>query len=95
MKRTGLEWLRYAEPARLRAAWVALVSLLAAVGVTVSTSVDARVGAVIAAVGVLLALIQGEWTREAVYSPETHEAAVRAALSAPGGAGAAPGPSGP
>lgn len=93
MRKRGLELLRYAEPARLRAVWVALVALLAATGITVSTSVDARVGAVIGAVGGLLALAQGEVTRAAVYSPETHDAAVRAAVQAAQGGPA--GPAGP
>lgn len=72
-------WFSYLEPARARAVWVAAVALAGSVGVTVSTTVDARVGAVIAAVGVVLALFQGEWTRAAVVSPETHEKALAAA----------------
>lgn len=79
VRKSWWAWLRSAEPARLRAAWVAAVSLLSAVGVTVSTTVDARVGAVIAAFGVVLALVQGEWTRAGVISPETHALALRAA----------------
>jgi hypothetical protein len=80
-RRTGLDWLRYAEPARLRAAWVALISVLAAVGITVGTATDAKVGTVIGLIGAVLAITQGEWTRTGVYSPETHERAVLAAAN--------------
>jgi hypothetical protein len=79
MKRTGWAWLQYAEPARLRAVWVALVALLGTIGVTLSTEVDADVGAIIGAIAVLLPVLQGEWTRASVYSPETHEVALRIA----------------
>lgn len=74
-KRSGLSRLRYVEPARLRAVWIAAVNLLTAVGVTVSTDVDGRVGTAIAVVGVVLALAQGEWTRAGVYSPATYDKA--------------------
>ena len=70
------EWLRRLnriEPARIRAFWVALVALLATVGVTVSADVDAKVTAVIGLLAVLLPLIQGETTRAVVYSPATVE----------------------
>ena len=70
------EWLRklnQIEPARIRAFWVALVALLATVGVTVSADVDAKVTAVIGLLAVLLPLIQGETTRAVVYSPATVE----------------------
>ena len=70
------EWLRklnQIEPARIRAFWVALVALLATLGVTVSADVDAKVTAVIGLLAVLLPLIQGETTRAVVYSPATVE----------------------
>ena len=71
--RSWLIYLNRIEPARLRAVWVALVALLATLGVTVSTDVDARVTAAIGVLAVLLPLIQGETTRAAVYSPASVE----------------------
>lgn len=68
-----LERLNHFEPARLRAFWVALVALLATLGVSVSTDVDARVSAAIALLAVLLPLVQGETTRKAVFAPATVE----------------------
>lgn len=61
------------EPARLRAFWIALVALLASLGVGVSTEVDARVTAVIGILAVIIPMIQGELTRAAVYAPATVE----------------------
>jgi hypothetical protein len=59
-------WVRRQEPARVQAAWRAVVGVLAAAGVTVSTEFDGRVMAVIAAVFVLLTISQGEQTRNRV-----------------------------
>lgn len=70
------DWIRRlnrVEPARLRAFWVALVALLATLGVTVGADLDAKVSAVIGLLAVLLPLIQGETTRATVYSPATVE----------------------
>jgi uncharacterized membrane protein len=92
MKRTGWAWLQYAEPARLRAMWVALVALLGTIGVTVSSDLDGTVGAIIGVVAVLLPVLQGEWTRASVYSPETHELAVRMAANGTYPPGDAAGP---
>lgn len=61
------------EPARLRAFWIALVALLATLGVSVSADVDAKVTAVIALLAVFLPIIQGETTRAGVYSPASVE----------------------
>ena len=71
------EWLQYlkhlkrAEPARLRAAWTAAVILLGSLGVSVSPGVDLRVGACLGGFAAILALLQGESTRDAVSSPKT------------------------
>ena len=70
------DWLRHLnriEPARLRAFWVALVALLATVGVTVATDVDAQATAVTGLPAVLLPAGPGETTRAAVYAPATVE----------------------
>jgi hypothetical protein len=68
-----LRRLNRIEPARVRAVWAAVVMLLASAGVAVSTDVDATVTGAIGVVFALLALIQGEATRAAVYSPATVE----------------------
>jgi hypothetical protein len=68
-----LRKLNKIEPARLRAFWIALIALLATLGVTVSADVDAKVTAVIGLLAVLLPLIQGETTRANVYAPATVE----------------------
>ena len=68
------DWLRHldrVEPARLRAFWVALVALLAALGVTVGADLDGKVTAAIGLLAVLLPIVQGETTRAKVYSPAT------------------------
>ncbi len=66
-----LRRLNYIEPARVRAVWTAVVMLLASAGVAVSTDVDATVTGAIGLLFALLALVQGETTRAAVYSPAT------------------------
>lgn len=69
-----LAYLRYFEPARLRAIYSALVVLLGTLGVALPAGLDARVAGVIAAIGTVWALVQGEVTRAAVYSPATADA---------------------
>ena len=66
-----LQRLNYIEPARVRAVWTAVVMLLASAGVAVSTDVDATVTGAIGLLFALLALVQGETTRAAAYSPAT------------------------
>lgn len=61
-------YLRYAEPARLRGIWTAVIALALALGVAIPADVDGKVTALIAAVSVLLPLLQAETTR-AVVSP--------------------------
>lgn len=72
-------WLDYAEPARLRAVWTAIVSLATVLGVTLGLDVDNAATAIIAVVAAVLPLLQGEWTRAAVVSPRTHDIAVKMA----------------
>lgn len=66
-----LRRLNRVEPARVRAVWTAVVMLLASAGVTITTEVDATVTGAIGLLFALLALVQGETTRAAVYSPAT------------------------
>lgn len=68
-----LRRLNRVEPARVRAVWTAVVMLLASAGVTITTEVDATVTGGIGLLFALLALVQGEATRAAVYSPATVE----------------------
>jgi hypothetical protein len=54
------------EPARVRALWLAIVGLLAASGVVISSEYSDAVGAFIIALFTILPLIQGEATRSKV-----------------------------
>ncbi len=68
-----LKRLNQFEPARLRAFWIALVALLASLGIAVGTDIDTKVTAVIGVLAVIWPMIQGELTRSAVYAPATVE----------------------
>lgn len=91
-RRGLLRYLRYAEPAVLHSTWAALVAVLAVVGVTVGTSLDARVGAAVAAIGAAVTLLQGAATRASVVSPRTADLRVRLAASGVPDPGAGSGP---
>lgn len=54
------------EPARVRAAWTAIVAVLAGVGVTVSQDVDGWVQAAVLGAAAVLPILQGEATRAKV-----------------------------
>jgi len=58
--------IRELEPARLRAAWAAIIAVAVALGVTVSADVDTAVQAAIVLFAALVPLIQGEATRRKV-----------------------------
>lgn len=63
------DWLtrmRNLEPARLRAAWAAVITVAVALGVTISADVDRAVQAAIVLFAALVPLIQGEATRRKV-----------------------------
>lgn len=81
--KTALDWLRYFEPARLKAAYVAIVALLLTFGVSIPAGWDERVTAILAALAIIVPLIQGEITRTAVVSPATHDTNVTVALNTP------------
>lgn len=71
--RRGWARVRAYEPARLRAIWIAILALAGALGFTIPADVDAKVQGAIIAAAALIPLLQGEWTRSAVYSPATAE----------------------
>jgi hypothetical protein len=73
------------EPTRLRAVWAALVLTLGTLGVVVPTGLDNRVVGFLAALAVLVPLVQGEWTRAKVVPEAKVEARVRAAADQPAG----------
>jgi hypothetical protein len=54
------------EPARVRALWMAIVGLLAAAGIIVSSSYSDAVSAFIVALFTILPVLQGELTRAKV-----------------------------
>ena len=76
------------EPAQFRALWAAVVGLAVALGFTIPADIDGKVQAVITAAFVIIPLVQGLWTRQAV-SPvirtEALEKALNAATAARGG----------
>ncbi len=73
-------YMRTFEPATLRGIWVAVVALAGTLGLTVSDRLDTQVSAIIAALVVIVPLLQGLWTRQAVVPVATHDAAVAEAL---------------
>jgi hypothetical protein len=54
------------EPARLRAAWTAVIALAVALGFAIPSDADAVVTAIIGVLAVVIPLVQGEVTRGAV-----------------------------
>jgi hypothetical protein len=54
------------EPARVRAAWTAIVALAVALGFAIPSEADTLVTAIIGVLAVVIPLIQGEITRKAV-----------------------------
>lgn len=81
-QRIGRAWqyVRRFEPARLRAAYTAAAGLALALGITIPADVDGRVTAVLAALPVILAALQGIATRAAVVPVATYKADVAVAL---------------
>lgn len=63
--------LRYIEPARVQALWVALVAFLITIGVSVSADANSAVTSFIAMLAVLLPIVQGEFTRARVVPVRT------------------------
>lgn len=77
------EYVRTFEPARLRAAWIAVLALAATLGISVSQETDAKVTAVIGVIAVVLPLLQGEWTRNNVVPVTRYDNDVEVALNTP------------
>jgi hypothetical protein len=63
--------LRMTEPAMLTARWAQLISVLAAVGLTIPHVVDYRIGIGLAAWAIVAPWVQGKKTRADVFSPQT------------------------
>lgn len=80
---TFWNYVKTFEPARLRAVWVAVLTLATTLGLTVPTDLDGKVTAIIAVLAVLLPLIQGEWTRAAVVPVARYDNDVEVALNTP------------
>lgn len=66
----------YTEPARIRAAVVAVLALCAALGVVLPFDLPAIAEALILILAVVFPVVQGETTRSAVYSPKSKDIAV-------------------
>lgn len=83
--RVKLAWryVRKMEPARLRATWAAIVLTAGTLGVVIPTDVDNRVVGVLAALAILVPLLQGETTRAQVVPELRHEQEVAAAKDQP------------
>ena len=65
-------FMRYAEPARLRAIYAAAAALALALGVAIPAEVDGKLTALIGVVAVLVPLLQGEATRAVVTPAPEH-----------------------
>lgn len=83
------KYLSTMEPAVLRGVWVAIVGVLTAFGLQVSDTTHAKATAIIAALAILVPLIQAFWTRAAV-SPVAKLQELQNAVTTP-----APAPTGP
>lgn len=68
-----LRWFRDFEPAQLKAIYTSVLGLLAVVGVTVGTDLEADIGAGVGAAVVVLTEIQALMTRYGVFSPASVE----------------------
>lgn len=71
--------LDYREPAVLRGIIMAVLGLLAALGIVTTEQVDGIGEALIPVVAFLLPLLQAVWTRMAVWSPKSKDEAVAVA----------------
>ena len=66
----------YAEPARIRALVTAVLALCGALGIVLPFDLPGIAEALIRALAVVLPVAQGETTRAAVFSPQTHHTQV-------------------
>ena len=77
-----LQRVRELEPARLRAAWAAIIAVAVALGITISADTDRAVQAAIVLFAAVLPLIQGETTRRKVTPVAKLDADMAAAAEA-------------
>lgn len=73
----NLEYLKYFEPARLRAAYMAIAGVLLTFGVSIPADWDSKAIAIISAVGVVYAFLTGELIRRSVNSPATADGVLK------------------
>lgn len=71
-----MNWSNYTEPARIRAAVVAVLALCAALGVVLPFNLPGIAEALILILAVAFPVVQGETTRAAVWSPRSKDIAV-------------------
>lgn len=74
-----LKKLNYSDPAVLRAVFMSVIGVAAALGVTLPSGLSSAVDSLVAVLAFVIPLIQGFWTRHAVVSPQTHHAKLAAA----------------
>ncbi|TKJ25206.1 hypothetical protein [Blastococcus sp. CCUG 61487] len=67
----ALQYLRYAEPAALKARWAAVCGLIATVSPTAAGWLDMKVGVALAGLAVVGPWLQGKRTRADVWSQQT------------------------
>jgi hypothetical protein len=60
------KYLSTFEPAALRGVWVSVVGLLTALGLQLSDTLTGKADAILAAAVVIIPILQGLWTRQAV-----------------------------
>lgn len=75
--------LNYTEPAVLRGIVAAVVGLATSLGVTLPTDLPGQLDAAIVALAAGIPLLQGVWTRLAVWSPKSKDQAVARPLGEP------------
>ena len=77
------DYMRTFEPAMLRGVWVAIVGLLAALGITLAPGIEDKVNAILGVIIAIVAILQAYWTRGAVTPAGVAENAVAAAAYSP------------
>lgn len=76
-----MKWSDYTEPARIRAAVVAVLAFCAALGVVLPFDLPGIAEALILVLAVVFPVAQGEATRAAVWSPRSKDIAVGQAVA--------------
>lgn len=81
--RWAYRYVKATNPARLRAAWTAVLAEAALAGVAIPADLNRWVTFTLALAGILVPLLQGEATRASVYSPASYAAGVEQAKVTP------------